>query len=238
MNDDIKIIDRVMEAQHDLDAADSLIRDYMPFIKSETAKAIGRIPVEGNDDELSIALMGFHEAIESYDHDKGAFLSFASLVIKRRIIDFLRQENKFKKSVSWEETVINEEAGEINQTSSSETVVDRESLKWEITHLVKDLGRFGITLSDVAANCPKQNKSVNSCRQVIAYLINEPEHMEELLESGKLPVTHIIKETSVKKKTLERHRKYLVALAVIYFRGYDGMINHLTEVFKTQKGGN
>ena len=37
MKDEIRIIDRVMEAQHDLDAADNLIRDYLPFIKSETA---------------------------------------------------------------------------------------------------------------------------------------------------------------------------------------------------------
>lgn len=238
MGDEVRIVDRVMEAQHDLDAADSLIREYLPFIKSETAKAIGRIPIEGKDDELSIALMAFHEAIEGYDHGKGAFLSFASLVIKRRIIDFLRHENKFKNSVSWEETMDNEEDGGMRQSAGSETVVDRESLKWEITQLVNELVPFGITLSDVAANCPKQDKSVNSCRQVITYLINEPDQMESLLETGKLPVTDIMKETSVKKKTLERHRKYLVAIAVIYYRRYDGMINHLTEVFKTQKGGN
>ncbi len=238
MNDENRIIDRVMEAQHDLDAADRLIREYLPFIRSETAKAIGRIPVEGKDDELSIALMGFHEAIESYNHDRGAFLTFASLVIKRRIIDFLRQENKFRKAVSWEETVTNEEEGGMKQISGSETVVDREALKWEIGQLVKELARFNITLSEVAANCPKQDKSINNCRQVISYLINVPDQMKDLLETGKLPVTQILNETSVKKKTLERHRKYLVALAIIYFRGYDGMISHISEVFKTQKGGN
>lgn len=238
MNDETRIIDRVMEAQHDLDAADRLIREYLPFIKSETAKTIGRIPIEGKDDELSIALMGFHEAIEGYNHDKGAFLSFAALVIKRRIIDFLRQENRFKQSVSWEETVTNDEEGGMQRISGSETVVDREALKWEIGQLVKELSRFNITISEVAANCPKQDKSINNCRQVISYLINVPDQMKELLETGKLPVTQIINETSVKKKTLERHRKYLIALAVIYYRGYDGMVNHLSEVFKTKKGGN
>lgn len=237
MNDEVKIIDRVMVAQRDLDAADSLIREYLPFIKSETAKAIGRIPLEGKDDELSIALMGFHEAIESYNHDKGAFLSFASLVIKRRIIDFLRHENRFRNSVSLEESVVNEEDSGMQQTPASENVVDREGLKWEIEQLTKELAQYDITISEVAANCPKQSKSVNSCRAVITLLVNEPEQIKALLETGKLPVTYIMKETFVKKKTLERHRKYLVALAVIYSKGYEGMINHLTEVFKTQKGG-
>ena len=61
--------------------------------------------------------------------------------------------------------------------------------------------------------------------------------MNDLMKTGKLPVADIIKEIGVKKKTLERHRKYLVALAVIYWRGYEGLVNHLTEVFKTKKGG-
>lgn len=237
MKDEIRIIDRVMEAQHDLDAADNLIRDYLPFIKSETAKSIGRIPIEGNDDELSIALMAFHEAIEGYNQNKGAFLSFASLVIKRRIIDFLRQENKYKQTVAWDDTIIEEEDSNIEPVSGSEMIENRESLKWEITQLAQELEHFEITISDVAANCPKQEKSISNCKQVITYLLNEPDQMKDLMKTGKLPVTDIINEIGVKKKTLERHRKYLVALAVIYWRGYEGLVNHLTEVFKIKKGG-
>lgn len=238
MNQEQDIIKRVLTAQYNEDEANNLIRDYFPFIKSETAKAVGRIPIEGKDDELSIALMGFHEAIESYNQDKGAFLNFASLVIKRRIIDFLRHETKFKRDISLEQTVIDDEEGNLKNTTHKEDyIADREALKWEIKQLLKELERLGITISEVAGDCPKQEKVISSCKQVINYLIGEPEKMKALFETGKLPIKNIVECTSVKRKTLEKHRKYLIALTIIYFKEYDCLINHLTEVFKVQKGG-
>ena len=237
MSEELNIISRVLEAQHNIDKADDLIRDYFPFIKSETAKTIGRIPVEGKDDELSIALMGFHEAIESYNREKGAFLSFASLVIKRRIIDFLRHENQFRQHVSLEDVMNDEERYNINHISEEDEVADRETLKWEIKQLTDDLRNFGITFSDVAKNSPKYEKSVKDCRKAVNYLTDNPEIMRVLFETGKLPIKQIAGETLVKRKTLEKHRKYLVTVSVIYFKGYDCMIEHLAEVFKFTKGG-
>ena len=38
MNDEHKIIQQVYEAKKDVQAADQLIRTYMPFIRAETAK--------------------------------------------------------------------------------------------------------------------------------------------------------------------------------------------------------
>lgn len=237
VNVEQNIISRVLKAQQSIDAADDLIRDYFPFIKSETAKSIGRIPVEGKDDELSIALMGFHEAIENYDQGKGAFLNFASLVIKRRIIDFLRQENQFRHHVSWENTIKGDEMYDSKHVTGNDAFDGRETLKWEIGQLTADLDRLGITISDVVADCPKYDKVIAGCREVIDYLISEPEQMETLVETGKLPAKQLIENTSIKKKTLDKHRKYLVALSVIYFRGYDCMIGHVAEVFKSKKGG-
>ena len=237
MNQEQNLIKRVLIAQHNIDEADSLIRDYFPFIKSETAKTLGRIPVEGKDDELSIAMMGFHEAIESYESEKGTFLNFASVVIKRRIVDFLRQESKFRNHVSWEEMSLDEEMADTRKVADEESIVDRETLKWEIMQLTGELQRIGITISEIAASCPKYEKAVSGCRQAVQYLINDQEQMEALLETGKLPLQKIVDATKVRKKTLEKYRKYIIALAVIYFRGYNCMTDHLAEVFKSQKGG-
>ena len=62
MNDTDKIIQQVYEAKENTQAADQLIGTYMPFIKAQTAKFLKRMPVEGQDDELSIALIAFHES--------------------------------------------------------------------------------------------------------------------------------------------------------------------------------
>ena len=66
MYEEHHIIRQVYEAKEDTQAADRLIGAYMPFIKVETAKFLNRPPMEGQDDELSIAMIAFHEAIGRY----------------------------------------------------------------------------------------------------------------------------------------------------------------------------
>ena len=79
MNDEHKIIQQVYAAKEDMEAADRLIGAYMPFIKAETAKFLKRPPMEGHDDELSIAMIAFHEAIRGYSRSRGAFLKISTV---------------------------------------------------------------------------------------------------------------------------------------------------------------
>lgn len=46
--DDIAL--RVRDARGDARRADELVRDYLPFIKAETARFLARPPIEGDDD--------------------------------------------------------------------------------------------------------------------------------------------------------------------------------------------
>ena len=59
MNNEHKIVQQVYAAKEDVQAADRLIGTYLPFIKTETAKFLKRPPIEGHDDELSIAMIAF-----------------------------------------------------------------------------------------------------------------------------------------------------------------------------------
>ena len=45
------IVARVYAAKENAQAADELVRQYLPFIKSETARFLKRIPVGGQDDD-------------------------------------------------------------------------------------------------------------------------------------------------------------------------------------------
>lgn len=93
MGKENSMVQRVYEAKGDSLAADALIYDYIPFIKSEASKAVGRIVNEGSD-ELSIAMIGFHEAVETYSKLKGSFLSYAAVVMHRKLIDYYRKEKR------------------------------------------------------------------------------------------------------------------------------------------------
>ena len=72
MHEEMGILEQVNLAKESVQAADRLIGDYLPFIRSETAKFLKRPPRE-EDDELSIAMIAFHEALE--DTSPGGALS-------------------------------------------------------------------------------------------------------------------------------------------------------------------
>ena len=78
MNEEHGILEQVYAAKESVQAADQLIGDYLPFIRAETAKFLKRPPEEGRDDELSIAMIAFHEAIGGYAKHRGSFLKYAT----------------------------------------------------------------------------------------------------------------------------------------------------------------
>ena len=67
------IVGQVYEAKTDPEAADRLIGQYMGFIRSETVKFTHAAPEDGHEDELSIAMLAFYEAILSYEMGGGPF---------------------------------------------------------------------------------------------------------------------------------------------------------------------
>lgn len=236
MNDEHKIIQQVYAAKEDMQEADRLIGAYMPFIKSETAKFLRRPPIEGHDDELSIAMIAFHEAIVGYSRTRGAFLKYAAMLIRSRLIDYQRKEQRHQDTIS-----LDTPAGE-DETPLADTLADgrndneemlvREATRAEIEELSRQMQEFGVSLTDVADNCPKQQRTLQACRKALWYAKEHPELLEELLQTKRLPIARLSTGSGTERKTLERHRKYMVALLLIYTNGYEIIRGHLTQVMK------
>ena len=60
-----------------------LIKDYMAFIVKTISSITGRYVSIENDDELSIALIAFKEAVDKYEESRRSFSCFAKLVITK-----------------------------------------------------------------------------------------------------------------------------------------------------------
>ena len=235
------ILSRVLKAQKDMEAADRLIQDYLPYIKKETAKVTGKVPEEGFDDELSIAMIGFHEAVRRYQPAKGTFLQYASVIMRNRLIDYHRKEMRHKGQLSIQET-LGEEGYTLEETlcdekAEFENFHEKNATMEEILELTAQLREFGLSLSDIAENCPKQRRTLESCKKAIQYGKENPQLIQNLLHTRKLPILQISKGTGVEKKTLERHRKYIMALLLIYSNGYEIIRGHLKQIFHFQEGG-
>ena len=186
MNEEHKIVQHVYAAKEDIQAADRLIGTYMPFIKMETAKFLKRPPIEGHDDELSIAMIAFHEAIRGYSRTRGTFLKYASMLIRSRLIDYHRKERRHRGGVSLD-TPAGEEDTPLAHTLSdekdySEEMAVREATREEIQELTRQMEEFGVCLSDVADNCPRQQRTLEACRKVLRYAKEHEELLEEMLD--------------------------------------------------------
>lgn len=96
--------------------------------------------------------------------------------------------------------------------------------------------RFGVSFSDVAEHSPRQERTLEACRQAIRFAMADRTILDELLRTGKVPLSRLASGAGVERKTLERHRKYLVAMLLIQTNGYEIIRGHLHRVL-TGKGG-
>ena len=118
MSEEHQIVSVVYAAKEDVERAEAMLRDYMPFIRSEASKCLSRFCTD-QDDALSIAMMAFHEAILGYDKSRGAFLSYAALRIRSRIIDWQRKEARHQGQISLD-TAADEEAQPLREQLADE----------------------------------------------------------------------------------------------------------------------
>ena len=239
MQTEHSIVKAVYAAKTDSQKADDLIRTYIPFIKAEASKTMNGVCTE-QDDEYSIAMAGFYEAVMGFEKSRGAFLAYASLIIKSRIIDYKRKEARH-----WGNLSLNETVGD-GENTLADTIADkkdyfeeaatREAARQEIEELLAVLKEFGIGFSDIADNCPKQERTLESCGDAIRYAAANKELLDELVRTKKLPMNELVKGSGAERKTLERHRKYILAMLLIQTNGFNTIREHLRHILKKKEG--
>lgn len=236
-----EIIEMVYAAKEDSEAADRLIAKYLPFIKAQTAKFTRVIPSPDRDDRLSIAMFAFHEAALSYERGKGSFLALAATAIRNRLIDYGRREKRHERVISLDMPEDGEDGRALIDSLDSGTeavheYLDRSAAKAEILHFTEELKRFGLSLADIADNCPKQERTLEACHRALAYAKAHPELLDRLTETGRLPLAALVKGAGADRKTLERHRRYLVAILLAYTNGFEIIRGHLRQVAPREGG--
>ena len=232
---------QVKAAQTDPEAADAFIRQYTAFIRSETVKFIHTAPENGHEDELSIAMLAFYESILSYDSGRGAFLPYAARAIRNRLIDHYRREKRHGNVISLHAPAGDEEGRELGDTLPDHRDelaqrAHRQASREEIREFGEKLGQFGLSFSDVADNCPRQERTFAACRRVLDFARIRPDLLRQVEQEGRLPMKELAQGSGTDKKTLERHRKYLVAILLAFTNGYEIIRGHLCQLAPA-KGG-
>ena len=143
------IVQLVYAAKTDPAAADALVQQYLPFVRSETVKFTHAAIEAGHEDALSVALLAFYEAILSYERSRGAFVPYAARAIRNRLIDQYRAERRHRGHVSLQAPSGTDDRDLEQTLPEKENPVEASELRLasrrEIEEFGAQLAEFGIS---------------------------------------------------------------------------------------------
>lgn len=246
---------QVMQIQKSPEMANAFIRDNDAFIRSCVHHWHSRSGTPHHfknsadgDDHHSIALEAFHEAIQTYNFERGSFYSFSAMVIERRLIDHARKETRHLKEVPIDPYVF--ESGSTDNGSASGSDVNHkdqalrsqvlrelsvepdDALKLEIEAANQRFSDYGFSFFDLADCSPKAQKTKSACALAVNSILESPVLLQNLQENGQLPIKSLEKMSGVPRKILERHRKYIIAAVEIVGGDYPHLSQYMRFIRK------
>lgn len=232
-------VEELLARARDGDAAarESLIGDHRHFVL-QVAAAYCRRPLDWSCDEFSVALVAFNEAIDTFQPHRGVpFLAFARLVIKSRLADFFRQEQRQTR-----ETLVGahgtQNAVREAWVAHADELATRERRE-ELEAYRRLLARYGLDLRALVKATPRHRDTRRTLIAAARSLARRPELMAHLERTGRLPLQELELATGVSRKVLERGRKYILALSLIFAHPeeFPYLNDHLREAGEGMRSG-
>jgi len=220
-----------------------IIKKYLPFILKVTSRTCKRFVRAGEDDEVSVALIAFNEALDKYNTEQNSsFFSFAETVIKRRIIDYFRKNQHVNRDLplsslasEGEEEEVADCLDKLTWQEAAERYFEREITeirREEIKEYARQLKDYGIEFRDLVKVSPKHQDARISALQVARLIVSNEKNRLYLERTKTLPMKELVSVAAVSRKTLERQRKYIIALVVIL----TGEFFYLQDYLEQMKG--
>jgi len=213
--------ERVIKARGDNGLLSTLIKEFKPFIASVAQKKVGRFLEYGIDDELSVGLIAFKEAIDSFKEEKGRFLSFARMVISMRLIDHFRKLLRAVETITDDDIkddVLERQSIELYRLENEE-----EDRKAEVIKYSAVLSKWEISLSELVKISPRREELKKDYQEIAKMIVGNKVLFENLMATKRLPIKEIEKEVSMHRKKLERGRIYIIAMILAIITGFSYM---------------
>ncbi len=230
---------RVAAAQAgDTAGREALLADYRPFVLRVASRACGRYLRPEADDEASVALIAFNEAIDRYDPDSGAsFVTFAEMVVKRRLIDHFRRARGGRETPMSDFDVEDTE-GQLSNPVEVAAALDAhrrgseaEDRRLDIERFRQALRSYGIELEDLVRACPQHRDARERAIAVARAVAGNPQWADYLRQHRALPLKALESAggLEVSRKTLERQRKYIIAVALVMMERIEHLLAYLPQ---------
>lgn len=192
----------IQQAQTSREARELFIKAHFPFIIYTVSSVTGRYVVVENDESFSIALEAFNGAIDTYSEGVSKFETYATTVIKNKLIDFYRQQKKHYGHEPLEETIPAPERD--------------DDLRIEIADLSSKLSKFGLSFDDLVEVSPTHQDTREKAITVgikaskIEWIVKR---MHEIL---KLPVVEVVKAGETTRRFVYSHKDYILTVILVF----------------------
>ncbi len=225
--------------QGDTILQNELIHSYKPFI-AKTVSSVCKRYIHDSDDEFSIGLIAFNEAIQKYSPEKGSSLiSFSEVLIKRRVIDYIRTQSKHQ-VLKLDYSANEREEDQTGNTIENELSLndykrktDEELRREEILQFNEVLNQFELSFNDLLQQSPKHADARKNAMMVAQLIAEHSELKQMLLEKKRLPIKQLENYVSISRKTIERNRKYIIAMSLILIGDYVYLRDYIKGVLET-----
>ena len=232
---------RAVAAKTDSRAFDRLAEDASFMIRRAAARAVHHF-ITDSDEEWSVALLAFYEAVQSYREEMGSFPGFACLVIRRRLIDWGKRNRAAQQEIllppetmdsrTEEEAVsrLDVEIGERAAERSAAESPEGTPLRDEIEALGQQLEAYGFSFFDLPACSPRAGKTKEACGRAVRTMLERNDLTDRMARTGTLPMKDLQKASGVSGKILERHRRYIITAVLILRGDYPGLSEYLRQI--------
>ncbi|QQO07808.1 sigma factor [Breznakiella homolactica] len=224
---------QVQLARTDKGALNALIRSYMPFIK----KSVSGVFFKSQDrqDNLTEAMLAFCKSVETYNPENGAFIPYAGVVIRNRLLNRALKENSLQKK-QFSLSVRDDEKELTWEADVSRQIYDRaaeeRNLRLEIETISAEFGEWGFTWASLLKNCPKQARSRGTCQRIAGRILDDQPLCAEILRTRQLPIKRLSEEGRFSRKVLEKYRQYILALIIISRGEYPYVYSFVPQSFE------
>ncbi len=228
------VVERIKNGDKQL--KEKFIEDYIPFILKVISNFYASKAYNLKDsDEYSIALMAFDEAIEKFDNSRSRrFLKFAEMVIKRRLIDYLRNVSSISKN-EIPFSYLNSKCESELEKNLFMVSVGFESGRYELVYELRDfsekLKNFGLSIKNLPDYVPKHKDSKQMCINVARKIIENKNIYNKLKTKKYFQMKELSKLIDVHPKTVERNREFIICLCLILESDYVNFKAYLNKIF-------
>jgi RNA polymerase sigma factor len=205
---------RLELAKADKHVLNTLLHDYMPFIKKCVSNVFFK--VQSKADNLTDAMLAFVHSVQTYNSEHGAFIQYSAVVIRNRLIYNARKEFSVHKPLFSLSAKIDEKDTAWEDGISLRVFIrmeEEKNLCLEIEAVNGEFSQWGFSWATLLKKCPKQERSRRIAMRIAETVRESPGLLADTLKTYQLPVTRLAE--TFPRKIIEKYRQYIVALIIL-----------------------